>query len=244
MENVLISSMTWPEAEKCMRDARAVIVPLGSTEQHGHHMSLSTDTVVSDYICPLVAQKTNCLVLPALPYGQVWSAKGFPGTLSLRQRTFIDVVKDIVVSLENQGVKNVILFSGHYGNMQPGRDAARELMDEYGYRNVWNLGYVGVDSLNASIMETPLWNGKIFHAAELETSIMLHIAPQLVQMEKAVRDEPAVPAGLDLRPMQWKEFSSTGIFGDATKATADKGRRYVEAWVEELVQLIVANIPG
>jgi hypothetical protein len=70
-------------------------------------------------------------------------------------------------------------------------------MDEYGYRNVWYLGYMNVEKYNAALMQTQLWNKKTFHAAELETSIMLHISPEKVRMEKAVREEPEVPAGLD-----------------------------------------------
>jgi creatinine amidohydrolase len=178
-----------------------------------------------------------------MPYGQVWSARGFPGTISLRQRTFIDVVKDITVSLEQQGAKNVILFSGHYGNMQPSRDAARELLDEYGYRNVWHLGYTSVGRLNSEIMETKLWNGKTFHAAELETSLMLHIAPEHVRMEEALREEPEVPPDIDLRPLPWRDYSKTGIFGDASKAAAEKGKRFLDSWIHELTKIIVSNIP-
>jgi Uncharacterized protein, putative amidase len=243
MDNYCIGRMTWPEAEKRMAEARAIILPLGSTEQHGYHMAAATDVVVSDYVCPELARRTECVVLPTLPYGQVWSAKGFPATISLQQRTFIEVVKDITVSLENMGVKNVILFSGHYGNMQPSRDAARELMDAYGYRNVWNLGYTSVSKYNAEIMETKLWNGKTFHAAELETSIMLAIAPDQVQMDKAVCEEPEVPADLDLRPMHWKEFSQSGLFGDASKATAEKGRAYLDRWIDELAEIVTTHIP-
>ena len=242
MKEHLVANMAWPEVEQCIKKSKAVILPLGSTEQHGYHMAVGTDTVVSDYVCLELAKRTDCVVLPTLPYGQVWSAKGFPGTLSLRQSTFIAVVKDIVVSLERQGAQNVILFSGHYGNMQPSRDAARELIDEYGYRNVWYLGYINVNQYNTAFMQTQLWNQKTFHAAELETSIMLHVAPELVRMEKAVREEPEVPPQLELRPMHWKEFSRSGSFGDATQATAEKGRRFLERWIEDLSHLILHKI--
>ena len=241
--DVLLGNMTWPEAEARIPKARAVILPLGSTEQHGYHMAAATDTVVAEYVCRELAGRTGCLVLPAVPYGQVWSAKGFPGTVSLRQRTFIDLVKDIVVSLVEQGARNVILFSGHYGNVQPSKDAARELLDEYGYRNVWHLTYTGVDKLNSAIMETQLWNGKTFHAAELETSILLQIAPDLVHLDKAVGENPKVPSDVDLRPIPWKEFSKTGVFGDPAKATAEKGAAYLNAWLDMLCNIVQKNIP-
>lgn len=242
METCLIGNMTWPEAGERIRNARAVILPLGSTEQHGPHMALSTDTVVSEYVCRLVAERTNCVVLPAMPFGQVWSAKEFPATISLKQRTFIEVVKDIVISLQRQGAKNIILFSGHLGNVQPVKEAARELLDEYGYRNVWHMGYTDVKNLGKGFMEADLWNGKTFHAAEIETSIMLHIAPELVNMEQSVCELPDVPPDLDLRPILWTEFSKTGVFGDATLSTAEKGKQFLNNWLEELVDLIITNI--
>jgi len=241
-DHVLIGDMTWPEAKERMAKARAVILPLASTEQHGYHMATATDTVISDYVCRTLAQRTGCLVLPTLPYGQVWSARGFAATISLRHRTFMDVVKDIVVSLEEQKVRNVILFSGHYGNMQPSRDAARELFDEYGYRNVWHLGYTHVDKLNSAIMQTSLWNGKTFHAAELETSLMLHIAPDLVKLDRAVREQPEVPHDIDLRPIPWKEYSESGVFGDPAQATAEKGSAYLTAWLDILCDIVLSNI--
>jgi len=242
MEEHILSNMTWPEAGKRIREARAVILPLGSTEQHGYHMALATDTVISDFVCSELAQRTNCVVLPTLPYGQVWSAKGFPATISLRQSTLIRVIKDIVVSLERQDARNIILFPGHYGNLQPSRDAARELMDEYGYRNVWHLGYINVDKYSAEFMETQFWNGKTFHAAELETSIMLHAAPELVHPDRAVCEYPDVPRGWDLRPIHWKEFVETGVFGDPTKATAEKGKQYLDRWLDDLTQVVIENI--
>ena len=240
--DVLLGHMTWPEAKERIKEARGVILPLGSTEQHGYHMAAATDTVISDHVCRELASRTNCLVLPALPYGQVWSAKGFPATISLRQRTFIDLVKDVVISLQEQGAKNIILFSGHYGNVQPSKDAARELLDEYGYRNVWHLSYTNVEKLNAKIMETGLWNGKTFHAAELETSIMLHIAPNLVDLSKAEGEDPRIPSDIDLRPIPWKDFSKIGVFGDPAKASAEKGAEFLKAWIDILCDIVEKNI--
>ena len=242
MKEYLLSKMMWPEAQRRLAEAKTVILPLGSTEQHGYHMATGTDTVVSDYVCLELARRTDSVVLPTLPYGQVWSAKGFPGTISLRQSTFIEVVKDIVISLEQQGAKQIILFSGHYGNMQPSREAARELMDEFDFRNVWYLGYINVSKYNEEFMQTKLWNGKTFHAAELETSLMLHIAPELVQMDKAVCEEPEAKPQYELRPVHWKEYSESGLFGDATKATAEKGKLFLDRWLDDLTKLINEHI--
>lgn len=242
MKKHLIGEMSWIEADQRIRESRAVILPLGSTEQHGPHMSLATDTIVADYVAKVLGEQTDCVVLPALPYGQVWSAKEFPGTLALKERTFIDVVKDIVISLEKGGAKNVILFSGHYGNNQPSKIAARELLDEYGYHNVFHISYTDIKKHGKDIMETEPWNGKTFHAAELETSILLHIAPATVDMKKAVREYPEVPSDVEIRPLPWRSFSQTGVFGDATPSSAEKGRKFLENWIEDLVGIIETNV--
>jgi len=242
MEKCVIAEMTWKEAEKRMKEARAVILPLGSLEQHGYHMTVNTDNIVGEYMGRMLAERTDCVVLPTLPYGQVWSAKDFPATISLRERTFIEVVKDIVTSLEHKGVRNVILFASHWGNTAPLKIAARELLDENGYRNVYYLSYMDLKKHGKDIMETELWNGSGFHAAEIETSIVLHIKPESVDMEKAVCEYPEIPGDVNIRPVPWITFCESGIFGDATKATAEKGRRFLENWLRDLVGLIEANI--
>ncbi len=242
MNRTVIAEMTWKQAQERMKEARAVILPLGSLEQHGYHMSVNTDNIVGEYMGRVLAERTDSVVLPVVPYGQVWSAKDFPATISLRERTFIEVVKDIVTSLENKGVRNVILFSSHWGNTAPVKIAARELLDEKGYRNVYYLSYMDLKRLGEGIMETELWNGSGFHAGEIETSIVLHIKPESVDMEKAVCEYPKAPGDVDIRPIPWITFCESGIFGDATKATAEKGKKFLENWIDTLVGLIETNI--
>lgn len=242
MKKYLLSDMTWTEAEVRMKEARAVILPLGSTEQHGPHMSVATDNIIGQYVAERLGERTDCVVMPILAYGQVWSAKDFPATISLSRKTFITIVKEIVVSLEKKEVKNVILFSGHWGNVAPAKEAARELMDEFGYRNVYHMSYSDLKKHGDGIMETPLWNGKTFHAAEIETSILLHIAPQYVDMTKAVCEYPEIPEDIELRPIGWNEFSRTGVFGDATKATASKGEKFLKNWLDNMALAIEKSI--
>lgn len=242
MSGVFVENMTWKEAEVRMREARAVILPLGSTEQHGYHMTVNVDNIVASKVSAMLAERTDCVVLPTLPYGQVWSAKNFPATISLREKTYIELIKDIVISLEKKGCKNVILFSGHWGNVAPCKIAARELLDEYGYQNVYHLSYMDLKKNGEGIMETELWNGSGFHAAEIETSILLHIQPESVNMEKAVCDYPPIPPDADIRPIPWIRFAETGIFGDASKATAEKGEKFLNNWLRQLCTLITDNI--
>ena len=238
-----LGELTWQEAEIMMKEARAIIVPLGSTEQHGFHLPLNTDSTIADYLALEVAKRTNCLVTPTLTYGQVWSAKDFPGTIAIQERTYINFLKDIVTSLESKSPRNIILFSGHLGNVAPSKIAARELLDEKGFNNVYHFSYI-VDMKQAAsgIMETELWHGSGLHGGEMETSVLLRITPELVRMDKAQADYPVRPPDLDIRPISWIEFAKQGIFGDPTKATAEKGARFIERTLQQLADLVIENI--
>jgi len=242
MKEIRISEMTWMEVEEALKTALAVILPLGSTEQHGYHLPTGTDNVVAEYMSFELAKRTNCLVLPVVAYGQVWSAKGFPGTIPLKERTFIELVKEIVISLEETGARNVIMFSGHFGNMNPCKIVARELLDEFGYENVYHLGYMEIKSTADGIMETPLWNGSGFHAGEIETSIVMKINKDMVRRESMEIEYPEIPGDIDIKPIHWKAFVKQGIFGDPTKATEEKGAKYIERWLTGLTELITTNI--
>ena len=238
-----LGELTWQEAEIMMKEARAIIVPLGSTEQHGYHLPLNTDSTIADYLALEVAKRTNCLVTPTLTYGQVWSAKDFPGTIAIQERTYINFLKDIVTSLESKSPRNIILFSGHLGNVAPCKIAARELLDEKGFNNVYHFSYiVDMKQAAAGIMETELWHGSGLHGGEMETSVLLRITPELVLMDKAQADYPVRPPDLDIRPISWIEFAKQGIFGDPTKATAEKGARFIERTLQQLADLVIENI--
>ena len=238
-----LGELTWQEAEIMMKEARAIIVPLGSTEQHGFHLPLNTDSTIADYLALEVAKRTNCLVTPTLTYGQVWSAKDFPGTIAIQERTYINFLKDIVTSLESKSPRNIILFSGHLGNVAPSKIAARELLDEKGFNNVYHFSYiVDMKQAAAGIMETELWHGSGLHGGEMETSVLLRITPELVLMDKAQADYPVRPPDLDIRPISWIEFAKQGIFGDPTKATSEKGARFIERTLQQLADLVIENI--
>ena len=238
-----LGELTWQEAEIMMKEARAIIVPLGSTEQHGFHLPLNTDSTIADYLALEVAKRTNCLVTPTLTYGQVWSAKDFPGTIAIQERTYINFLKDIVTSLESKSPRNIILFSGHLGNVAPSKIAARELLDEKGFNNVYHFSYiVDMKQAAAGSMETELWHGSGLHGGEMETSVLLRITPELVLMDKAQADYPVRPPDLDIRPISWIEFAKQGIFGDPTKATAEKGARFIERTLQQLADLVIENI--
>ena len=232
-----VGNMTWKHFSEAVKTATGVIVPIGSCEQHGYHLPLDTDTITARYTAIEVAKKTNCLVLPSINFGQVWSARNFPGTIALSPDTIIALVCDVVESLERHGVRNIIFLSGHTGNMPVLQDAARKLMDERGWRNVWYFSA----SLNKAVIEETCESkpcSGIRHAAEGEASTMLYMHPELVYLDEAVADYAEKPEQVYYRPIRWDEFKEVGCFGDPSKATAEKGKIILEKEIEEIADKI------
>ncbi|NPV69461.1 MAG: creatininase family protein [Firmicutes bacterium] len=237
MTTVRLADLTSPEAGEALSRAGYVIVPFGSCEQHGPHLPLDVDSVVASRLAEMVAIRVGGVVLPVVGYGQVWSAKGFPGTISLRPETLVAIAVDICESLVSQGVERIILLSGHLGNLAYLREAARIVFDRHESALVWHVCYPNVPRVTAGVCTTPLMGG-VFHAGELETSIMLHIDQSRCHVDRAVREYSDVPPDYGHRPVKWSTFSRTGVFGDATAATAEKGKVILERLADEIAFIV------
>ena len=223
------------EFEETLKEVRGVIIPVGSCEQHGKHLPLDTDNILGKEIALKIGKKNKLLVLPIINYGQVWSAKDIPGTMCLSSNTLKTILKDIVISLENQGAKNIILFTGHNGNYPIFKDFAREMLDDYGYNNIWHFPQLYSKDIMSKCKSKPI---SIMHGGEAETSMMLYIRPDLVHMELAPSDYPDMPKDFAFRPIHWKDFINSGTFGDSNLATAELGKEIVENMVEEISKCI------
>lgn len=237
-KDIYYDKMTWPEAEKRIPEAKAVIVSLGSVEEHGYHLPLSTDNVLGNALACGVAERTNSLVLPIIPFGQVWSTRNFPGGISLSEETLVRVLVDVALSLQRHKARNIIFHTGHNGNQPAMKTAARRLYDEYGMSNIWYFCYPDFSKMSEGIMETPLWRGTGMHAGEVETSMMLAEAPELCHMDQAVADYPEYHEEINYRCVPWTEYAKVGIFGDPTVATAEKGKAYTERMINHMAEII------
>jgi creatinine amidohydrolase len=227
---------TSPEFAAHIKNSRGVILVCGSCEQHGHHLPLDTDNIIGQELALRIAEKTGMLVMPPVNYGQVWSAKGFPGTISLPASTLKQILRDIICSLEAQQVRNIVLMSGHNGNMPILKDLARELMDEFGWRNIWYFP-MAMSKEVARYIKTPI-PMNVAHAGEIETAMMLYLRPELVHMDRATREFPKAPEEFAYRPMRWNEVMETGSFGDGGAATVELGKALIESAVDTTAALI------
>lgn len=231
-----IKYMTRDAVKKAVDAYPVAILPLGATEQHGHHLPLGVDIFLAEGISRKISEQTGALLLPSMPFGYSWVWRDIPGTVSLQQHHVESVIKDVAASVSRFGVKLLIVINGHDANNASMKYATRELSDELDMK-VIHLFYPNLSSVLAKHCESPTWNGMI-HACEFETSLMLALQPELVDMSKAVREYPETPRLYGYSNASLGEISPSGVYGDATKATKEKGELMLEEFLTEMKALI------
>jgi creatinine amidohydrolase len=247
---MLLENLSWPEVRQLKVATKMVLFPLGSFEQHGHHMPLTTDTDIVTGIARRVEQKRpeKILCLPTLWPGHSTHHLGFPGTLSVSQMPYISLVVEMCRSIAKMGATKVFLLNGHGGNDVPVRAALRELKTEFPkiqfvFASYWSLAAATIKKVRQSEM------GGLGHACEMEASVMLYLHPEKVNMKKARRDgrsknQDTYRKGdmMMSRPVYFvsafDEISETGTVGYPDLATAEKGKRFLNGIVEDVVEFV------
>jgi len=230
MGKIKLDEMTWIEAKEALRKARVVIIPLGAIEAHGPHLPLGTGAIV-EKIAEEVAKRVNGLLAPLIPYGQVWSLINFPGSITISDDDLYRFIIDICLSLKKHGAKNIAFISFHIGNGTVIKKAARYLKDNHDM-NVFYFVSSGLSRVR-DLCESKQWHKNYFHAEEIETSIMLHIRPELVCMGEAKACYPDKKI-FEYYPLKWDELTDIAVIGDPTVATSEKGRKMLNIIVEEI----------
>ena len=227
------------EVSELLARRPVALLPLGAVENHGEHLPLATDNLLADGVARQVAARVpDSVVLPPLPYGQVWSTSAYAGTISLTLETMVAALYEIGASLFAQGVPLLAFVNGHMGNLDAMKLAARRLHDEHGMK-VLSLTYPGIGEISRAVLEEERIHPSYFHACELETSYMLHLAPEHVRIELARANRPTLPPDIDVSPTPWHTFSpDSPVLGDPTLATAEKGRAIIDVAVARIVELI------
>lgn len=230
--------LTSAEAVAAFAGRPVALLPLGAVENHGDHLPLGTDNDLALGVARAVEERVEgALLLPPIAYGQAWSTAGYPGTLSLSVETLTAMLVDLGVSLRRQGIEVLAIVNGHMGNLDAMKLAARRLHDEHDM-TVLTLTYPGTAEVTAEVLEAPRWHGTYFHACEMETSLMLHLAPDEVRMEHARPNHPVPTPTFDVTPTPWTEISDSPVLGDPQLATAAKGEAIIDAAVASIVALI------
>lgn len=248
-----MAELTWPEAGAVLqRRPNLVLLPVGALEQHGHHLPLATDLIMVESLCLQVADAfDNVLVAPGIPYGTSANHDAFPGTISIRLRTLMDVIVDIGTDLFRQGADMLLIVNGHGGNTQAVAAAAHELR-QTGSNVVAQLMWTGMIHGAWSVLDGDI----SWHADESETSLMLAMAPELVHPERAVDERPRdlpffrfteealLATKVDLGLPKTDALSASGTIGSATLATRAKGEAIVReaaATLKRTIADLLAN---
>jgi len=239
--------MTSPEfAEHLGRDP-VVFIPIGAVEQHGPHLPLGTDYLIPAAICEAVARRTNGVAIPPLAYGyKSWTKSGggpyFPGTINLDGNTLVSQLRDIIRELHRHGVRKICAIDGNVENQffaYEGIDlAVREVRDSD--LNVMWLGHWDFLTPDLQTKIFPKGHpGVLFeHAAIMETSVMLHIHPDKVRLDR-IPDNPApdLPR-YDMFPPRREWPPASGVFTSAKTASAEKGKLIFEHYVAQISQAV------
>ncbi|HEX9122087.1 MAG TPA: creatininase family protein [Actinomycetota bacterium] len=247
---LLYERLTWPEVRRAAAEDRVCLIPSGTLEDHGPHLPLDADTRIALEICRAAAEQASdeIVLLPPVIHGYTPHHMDFPGPITIGWETFVKYCTDVGTSLARHGFKRILFLNGHGSNI-PLIDMATRLIG-LEYPDVLAAGAFYLTSPESQrvieeVRESGL--GGMGHACELETSIYLHLDPGAVEMDKAV-DENSFPEGpncwmdwsdgpLKLMPW-WNAISHTGVHGDATKATADKGKVLFEQAVHECLSFV------
>ncbi|MGV3490201.1 MAG: creatininase family protein [Devosia sp.] len=230
------ASASWEDVAAGIARGLIAVLPVGAVEQHGAHLPLLTDTVLAGGVARRVAEGIDGLLLPAIAYGDAWTAEGWAGTLSISPETLRASVLDIGRGLQRMGVKGLVTVNGHFGNREPINLAARAL-NEAGFP-VLHLDYPRLEALAAELMDSEPAGPGFYHADEVETSMMLALAPETVRMGRAAPEYPEFPELFGSEPMKLSAFNRSGVFGNPRQATAEKGEALIAGIAAESVRLV------
>lgn len=233
-----------------------IIQPLGAIEQHGYHLPLVVDAAISQGVLgkalSLLPSEIPAFALPTLYYGKSNEHDGFPGTISISSQTLSSLLMEVGESIYKAGFRKWIMFNSHGGQPQILEIVARELHQLYPDFAIFPFFSWRVATVTNELL-TPKEREWGIHAGDAETSLMLALLPEWVKMELAVREYPPVFSDLlsleGKFPFAWltREISKSGVIGDATAASREKGEKILSdlatGWVRVITEVYHFN-PG
>jgi creatinine amidohydrolase len=236
-KGIMLQDLTWPEAEKILTPETIVVIPLGAaSKEHGPHLLLKNDLILAEYFQARVLKDANVVIAPMINYHFYPSFLEYPGSTSLRLETARDVVVDICRSLAHYGPTKFYILNTGISTVRA-LNPARDTLAAEGI----TMRYTDLKSISELEKKISKQEGGT-HADEIETSMILYIKPDAVNMKKAVKDyTPSTGRGLTRDPNNKNStYSPSGTWGDATLATYEKGKLVTEALVVEILKDIEA----
>ncbi|UCC33983.1 MAG: creatininase family protein [Candidatus Bathyarchaeota archaeon] len=235
MKKYLLQENSWVEAKKYFAENDVVLLPVGSTEQHGPQNPLGTDHLIARALAEETAKQTGTLCLPVVPFGVSSHHKQFWGTISVKPEVLREYVRHICLSLKYYGVKKVVIVNGHGGNASALLEVAREFRERGMFVSIFQWW-----PASREFLPNIFSSEERGHAAAEETSVNLAIHPHLVDMEKALDEKPRKPPAETAGIIGWIfdtiDYTSSGVFGKASTASIERGKKVFETAIKELVK--------
>jgi creatinine amidohydrolase len=237
---MLFAELTAPEIRSLARESTLVIAPIAAMEQHGLHLPVSTDTILAGGVAAGVEQilHAQSLVLPVLWLGASDHHLPRGGTLTSPLPTYEQVLVDLLTPLLRDGFRRVLILNGHGGNIDPLRVALRRLDVDFPRAILTGAAYWDLASAElARLCVGP--RQEMGHACEIETSMVLHLRPDLVKLDRAKNDPDDTPGGLEglSWPRDFARRTDHGVVGYPELADAERGRLMLEAAVKKVAEV-------
>jgi len=248
-DKIVLSEMSWVETKQALeRGVNTVVFAVGSNEQHGLHLPICTDSLIGEALVYKVAKKLGkSLQAPTINVGCSEHHMAFPGIISLKPETLKGLIRDYCVSLAKHGFKNIVILPSHGGNFDAVHQVVKELRQSL--RDVNIIAYADLRDLLGLLVQFSAKHGipaseSGAHAGESETSMVLAIRKDLVNMERAKEGFVGrFEDKIDLVLSQGiKALTKIGVVGDPRKADAEKGEEYLELWAEKMVNYVRRQI--
>lgn len=233
--------MPWVDIRDRLAETDLALIPVGASEVYGPHIPNGTDGLTALALARSIAEEVDAVITPLVPVGYSQRLMSFAGTLSVPAAALQAYLQGIVESLRTYGVRRVLFLNGHAGNVFPVTELLQELRDAYNMRgaqiDVWRF----IQSFAGEVLESDSY--PFGHAGEAMTSVMLYLHPELMHMDRAVRTTPDNPTRFPdvIKVEPYRDLSDTGVLGDATLGTAEKGEFIFKGSVERIVAFLQSD---
>jgi creatinine amidohydrolase len=229
---ILLEDLFWTQAQSLLVEASLVVIPIGAAaKEHGPHLRLKTDWILADYLKMRILERCEVVVAPTLTYHYYPAFVDYPGSTSLRLTTAQNLTIDVCRSLARHGPRRFYALNTGISTIRALERAASNLA-----RHQILLRYTNIPKAASEAIADVTEQEGGTHADEIETSMMLYFDPTSVEMAKVVKDYHPAPGPLRRKRGRRGAYSPTGVYGDATLATAEKGRQVIEVLIEVIIR--------
>lgn len=240
----LLANLSSSSIKQYLSKDQRIILPIGSTEQHGPDAVLGVDHLTATAIAYGVAELSGILCAPPLNYGMAMHHLGFAGTLALRPITYINLIIDLLRSLRRHGFKEIIIINGHGGNKGPFQNALAECEDEFSDMNFSFINWWVLPGLEHNIIKKYFGDKEGYHATPTEVSVTMALLPGLMQMpdsytcpQQEVKSENIAW----VMPNKFKEYYPDGVMrADYSRATESIGKEALGFAIAEILEMLNA----